>query len=238
MYYYINTNVFIDIYRWTIDLNRKIYPMKKYKPSVAAKPVNDVKQETIETHEPKSPFWDSVVSFAKPKEESLSELITALDPQKQTKQTKGSRFTENFKLVGHLNMDEPLMLEGSLFGNVESSSELELSSTGRIHGDIKVESLISAGSITGDVNAVDRVETLPNSILFGDISAQSIVISGKVEGHLTAHSSITLKSDAQVKGNLSAQSIEVEEGAKLEGRCEIQANVKTTDASDFIVSFQ
>lgn len=216
--------------------------MKKYKPSVSAKPIEvkalqstqEIKLET----EVKSPFWESVVSFAKPKEETLSDMINALEPKKEVKRFMGSVFTENFTIKGNVSVEEALMISGTVFGNIQSTSDVSISEQGRVHGDVVANALTTDGSITGDVKITSSVETHENSVIFGNIEAESIQISGKVEGNLVASAKIILKAHANVKGNLWAQSFEVEEGATIDGRIEIQTKVKTTESNDFIVSYQ
>lgn len=216
--------------------------MKKYKPSVSAKPIEVKPHQSTEDmsveSEPKSPFWESVISFAKPKEESLSELISALEPKKEVKRFIGSVFTENFTVKGNVSVEESLMISGTVFGNVQSTADVMITNQGRVHGDVLANALIAEGSITGDLKISTSIETHEDSIIFGNIEAENIQISGKVEGNLSASAKIILKANAEVKGNLWAQSFEVEEGARIDGRIEIQTKVKTTDVSDFVVSYQ
>jgi cytoskeletal protein CcmA (bactofilin family) len=57
--------------------------------------------------------------------------------------------------------------------------------------------------------------------LTADIVAHTIVVAGTITGSVTADGRIVVEQTAVIDGELSAPSVSVDDGARLQGRCEI-----------------
>jgi|GEM_PF-4524350 len=183
--------------------------------------------DSIEEHEVKNPFWNSLKERLGKSEESLPEMIEELSP-KEANSTyvalMGTYIQPTMAIKGNLESESPISIRGTVYGNVKCSEGVDARHTFRIHGDVSAESFYSfGGQVTGDIHCTAKIEIGEDSVIFGDLSAQQIVVNGQVEGNLIAVRSIYLSSTARVNGNLSGSSFTVEPGAQLKGMCEIKA---------------
>ena len=79
-------------------------------------------------------------------------------------------------MEGKLSFETPVRIDGSLFGEVTSTSTLIVGEQGVVKAQIKVGSLIVLGCVTGNVEALDLVEIKAGGRLEADIVTKRIVI--------------------------------------------------------------
>ena len=79
-------------------------------------------------------------------------------------------------MEGKLSFETPVRIDGSLFGEVTSTSTLIVGEQGVVKAQIKVGSLIVLGCVTGKVEALDLVEIKAGGRLEADIRTKRIVI--------------------------------------------------------------
>ena len=95
-----------------------------------------------------------------------------------------SRFGEPVKeaigagtvIEGKLSFDSPVKIDGTLKGDVTSTSTLIVGEQGSIEAKIEVGSLVVLGYVTGDVFADDLVEIKAGGTIEGDITTRRIII--------------------------------------------------------------
>ena len=79
-------------------------------------------------------------------------------------------------IEGKFKFDSPVRVDGSLSGEITSSSVLIVGSEANIKGNIDVGSIIILGSVTAEINATDLVEIRAGGRLEGDITTQRIKV--------------------------------------------------------------
>lgn len=85
------------------------------------------------------------------------------------------------------------------------------------------EDLTVDGQVDGQIEAPRSVLTIgPNGRIKGELKAQKIIVMGRVNGNVTATEKIVLRGTSVVEGDLVAPSVGIAEGARLQGRVEVQ----------------
>ncbi|MFQ5416883.1 MAG: polymer-forming cytoskeletal protein [Myxococcota bacterium] len=93
------------------------------------------------------------------------------------------------------------------------------------------ETLRVDGSIEGEIHCKKDLIVGQEARLHAAIEAAEVSVAGEVKGDISASSKITLRATARVVGDLSTPGIVIEEGAKLEGRIHIGAELKPEAAT-------
>ena len=90
-------------------------------------------------------------------------------------------------IEGTFRFDSPVCVDGTLTGEITSTSALIVGADANINGTIKVGSLIVLGTVNGSVDATELVEIRKGGMLDGDLNCQRIVIEdgGWFEGRVT-----------------------------------------------------
>jgi cytoskeletal protein CcmA (bactofilin family) len=88
-------------------------------------------------------------------------------------------------IQGKLTFDAPVRIDGTLNGEVYSTSTLVVGNSGTIRANVEVGSLITYGHVIGPVHASEVVEIRRGGRIEGDISTARIVIEegGYFQGH-------------------------------------------------------
>jgi len=89
---------------------------------------------------------------------------------------------------------------------------------GSLSGD---EALIVEGKITGQISLNNHLTIQQTAEIKADIEAVELTVNGTLEGKIQASELITVNSTAQVSGELYSQRIIIEEGARFNGRIEM-----------------
>jgi len=79
-------------------------------------------------------------------------------------------------IQGRLSFDTPVRIDGSLVGEIFSSSVLIVGPEGSVSADINVETLIILGSVSGEIKARKRLEVFSSGEVVGNISTPSLVV--------------------------------------------------------------
>ena len=93
-----------------------------------------------------------------------------------------------------------------------------------VKGELRAEEDLTVdGKVDGKIEADRSVLTIgPNGRVKGELKAQKIIVMGKVNGNVTATEKIILRGTSVVHGDLVAPSVGIAEGARLQGRVEVQ----------------
>ena len=79
-------------------------------------------------------------------------------------------------IEGNFSFDSPVCIDGTLIGEVHSSSVLIVGENATVNAKISVGSLIVLGNVTGMVEAKDLVEIRAGGSLEGDIDTERVAI--------------------------------------------------------------
>ena len=87
-----------------------------------------------------------------------------------------------------------------------------------VKGALRVE-----GQFNGKVDAA-YVILAETGVINGEISAKKIIIEGKVEGNLRVQEIVEIKATGKVLGDIFTKKISITEGAKLNGKIEMEVD--------------
>ena len=77
---------------------------------------------------------------------------------------------------GIFNFDEPLCIDGRVYGEIKSNSFLIVGEESEILADIEVSGIIVLGKVKGTIRARDFVEVRSGGELFSDIYCDKLII--------------------------------------------------------------
>lgn len=144
------------------------------------------------------------------------------------------------KIVGDIDTDGALCIEGSVKGNVRVGTKLDLN--GKVLGDIEAEDIeIISTAVKGNVVARNTVHMDKDTTIVGDVTAKNAEIDGKIKGNLTVSERAHIKVDSILMGNLVSGTVNIEEGAMLKGDISItniQSENVTIVEPDFDISIK
>ena len=100
--------------------------------------------------------------------------------------------------------------------------EIEVKGDLAINGDILIY-----GFVLGNVECKGRIHLAKGSFVNGNINAKSAYINGKVKGDLVSQEKVVLAKFSELKGDLVSSTLMIEEGAKFDGICNMQAKSKS-----------
>lgn len=89
-------------------------------------------------------------------------------------------------IIGDVETDGVVKVEGHVRGAVRASQQILLSPGGVVEGDLETKEAIIGGEVRGTVRAEDRVEVQASSVVLGDIVTARIAImeGGQVNGEI------------------------------------------------------
>lgn len=135
---------------------------------------------------------ESVVAASVLPESSMSLGVPSSDPGLPVEDDLRKRFGANLRsalshgtvIEGKMSFDSPVRIDGSLNGEISSTSTLIVGDQAAIMADLKVGTLVVLGRVRGNVTATDLVEIRRGGSLEGDISTKRIMIEdgGAFEG--------------------------------------------------------
>ena len=181
-----------------------------------------LRQEDVNnnTSEDDNPFWSSVKNLYPTETESLNTMIEELNKNSTKSQTQISK---GMRISGDIELKSVMKHAGAIYGNVDSSEDIELVEDAKIEGDVKAKNLcITFGSITGNITCTEDITTEGPSLITGNLKAVNIQLAGQVEGKIEATNKVKLCKTAVIHGDIIASLIEVEEGALIYGHMIIQ----------------
>ncbi len=121
-------------------------------------------------------------------------------------------------------VDPPPRTAPAAIRTVAPSTSIDATTT--ISGKLRCgETIRIDGRMKGEIRCDKTVIIGQGAIVEATIRADAVVIAGDVKGDIVAKRKVTLESSGQVTGDLSTPGIVIEEGAKLEGRIVIGAEV-------------
>jgi cytoskeletal protein CcmA (bactofilin family) len=89
----------------------------------------------------------------------------------------GTLVGPNIIIDGTISGSEPVLIEGTIRGKVNLSSDLRVGTKARVEATIHARNVIVEGKVTGDISADDRVELVASATVDGNIKAPKIVVA-------------------------------------------------------------
>lgn len=83
----------------------------------------------------------------------------------------------NIIIEGTLSGSEPVIVEGTVRGNVNLTGELRIGTKARVEATVHARSMIIEGRVEGDISADERVELVAGASVDGNIKAPKIVVA-------------------------------------------------------------
>ncbi|MBE5935991.1 MAG: hypothetical protein E7262_09405 [Lachnospiraceae bacterium] len=129
--------------------------------------------------------------------------------------------TKSTIIAGNISTEDDLIIEGSVCGDVDCKGKLTIS--GEVSGNAIAKSIsINTSKFEGDVRSDGRIEIKEGTVIIGNIYGDEALISGAVKGEIVVANGARLEKSAIVKGNIKAKSVQIDNGAVLQGFCELQ----------------
>ena len=79
-------------------------------------------------------------------------------------------------IEGRFSFESPVRIDGSLKGEIKSSSALIVGKNATVNANIKVGALIILGSVEGEIEAEDLIEIRSSGTLLGDVITKRIAL--------------------------------------------------------------
>jgi cytoskeletal protein CcmA (bactofilin family) len=94
-----------------------------------------------------------------------------------TTQTGTTFVGPNITFEGTMTGSEPVLLEGTVRGNINLAGDLRVGSKARVEATVHAKNVVIEGKLTGDVSADDRVELVASATVDGNLKAPKIVVA-------------------------------------------------------------
>ena len=101
-----------------------------------------------------------------------------------------SLIAQHTRIVGDIETEGALLLNGTVQGNGRVGGEVAISSDAHWEGDLHAQSAVIAGTVIGDVTVDDKLEIGASARLRGRVTAKRIAIAlgAQVEGEMACTS--------------------------------------------------
>jgi len=88
------------------------------------------------------------------------------------------------RIVGDLESEGVIKIEGHLEGGVRGSSQVLVAPGGAVLGTVSADEVIVSGRVEGNVTATSRIEITDGGAVIGDVTAPRVVVQdgGEVNG--------------------------------------------------------
>jgi len=89
----------------------------------------------------------------------------------------GTFFGPNITIEGTVTGTEPVIIEGTIRGQIDLQSDLRVGTKARIEAKVHARNVTVEGRLTGDISADERVELVASATVDGNIKAPKIVVA-------------------------------------------------------------
>lgn len=105
-----------------------------------------------------------------------------------------SFFAPGFRMIGDIDSNNDLRVEGIIQGNITTSKKIIVGNTGQIIGNVKASHLCIMGEIVGDIFVTDTTRICETGIVNGTITSGQLQVDPGAEIEATIKK---LKSDSK-----------------------------------------
>lgn len=110
-----------------------------------------------------------------------------------------------------------------------AKNEQEFTQVGRnilINGDITGKTdLRIAGKVYGNVTIDGELILEKYAIIEGDVKCGAAILAGSIKGNMDCKKKLILQDNAKIIGNVKAEQLVINEGAILQGNCDMNEDV-------------
>lgn len=92
-------------------------------------------------------------------------------------QLGGTLIGPNIVIEGTITGSETTVVDGTVKGEINITSDLRVGPKGRIEAKVQVRNIVVEGRVTGEIIASDRVELIAGSQVDGNIKAPRIIVA-------------------------------------------------------------
>jgi cytoskeletal protein CcmA (bactofilin family) len=112
--------------------------------------------------------------------------------RRRTDQIPFSIIASDMTVIGDLETEGVVRIEGRIRGNVRVGSQILIATGAVIEGDLHTHEAVVAGQVSGAIVAKDRVELQATAVVAGDITTPRIAIveGARVSGEVKMDSSV------------------------------------------------
>jgi cytoskeletal protein CcmA (bactofilin family) len=106
--------------------------------------------------------------------------------RRRTDQMPFSIIGKDMTIVGDLETEGVVRIEGRVQGNVRAGTQALIGQGARLEGDLHTKEAVVGGEVVGSVHASERVELQPTASVTGNITTPRIAVleGGKVSGEV------------------------------------------------------
>jgi cytoskeletal protein CcmA (bactofilin family) len=95
-----------------------------------------------------------------------------------------------------------------------------------IRGNLSgAEDIAVEGRVEGTINLANQLTVEPSGVVEADLEVDDVVVRGTLHGNVHASRVITLNPDSKVTGMLQAPCVIIEDGARFNGRVEMEVQL-------------
>ena len=148
-----------------------------------------------------------------------------MDKNENTAEYSCTRITPNMIINGDISSSDNLLIEGQVFGNVNTSADVTANNL--IVGNIQAGSVaLNSARIKGDLSMDGTLAIGESTIVVGAVSADALKVAGKVRGDIIVKESALITESALVVGDITAAFVSTQAGARINGSI-ITTNTKS-----------
>jgi len=92
-------------------------------------------------------------------------------------QPNGTFVGPNITIEGTISGSEPVLVEGSVRGQIKLSGDLHIGTKARVEATVHARNVVVEGKLNGDLSADDRVELVASATVNGNIKAPKIIVA-------------------------------------------------------------
>lgn len=130
---------------------------------------------------------------------------------------------EGVIIEGNLSGGSETEIGGRIEGNIVVDGRLYLGPSALVSGNVRAASCRIEGLVEGKVECSDELELGKSGRLNGDVHvAKRINFAGQVYGNVATQGTLRLAEGSTVTGDVRARSLIIEEGASLNGQCNMR----------------
>lgn len=116
-------------------------------------------------------------------------------------------------IQGKLSFDTPVRIDGSLIGEIFSSSVLIVGPQGSVSADINVETLVVFGSVSGEIKARKQLEVFASGEVVGNIVTPSLTVEDGA--YFDGTCSMAAANDSVARSDLNEDKTKIATGKNL-----------------------
>ncbi len=82
----------------------------------------------------------------------------------------------DIEFEGTIEFSQPVLVKGSVKGEIRTGSDLFIADTAQVHADISAARVSVKGNVAGDIEASERIELFSGASITGNISSPDLII--------------------------------------------------------------